>query len=116
VFQDGLGNFGKHGNVYDGFNGGRLGIYLTFGTARKWNHVRRALEAAGMVVKQNAETEGCLTFDSANSKQCRLALKQVGARIRRQAGPPSMAQLALCQAFASRHQAPHPLAVSQSLV
>jgi hypothetical protein len=96
---------GKHGNVCDGFNGGRLGVYLTFGTARKWNHVRRALEAAGMVVKQNTETEGCLTFDLGNGRQCRLALKQVGARIRRQAGPPSMAQLAVRQAFASRHQA-----------
>ena len=86
---------GKHGNVYEGFNCGRLGVCLLFTTVQKWNRVRRALEAAGFTIKQNGYTEGCVTFDPENNKQARLALKVAGAKTRR---TPSAAQLAVLAA------------------
>ena len=33
---------GKHGNVYEGFSCGRLGVCLLFTTVQKWNRVRKA--------------------------------------------------------------------------
>lgn len=95
---------GKRGNVFDGFNGGRLGVCLLFATAHKWNRVRTALQASGFAVRQNGHTEGCATFDPSNKEQARLVLKVVGVRTQRQAIAPSAAQLAARAAFVQRRR------------
>ena len=86
---------GKRGSVYDGFSDGRLGVCVMSTTARKWNRVRQTMEAEGFTIKQNGDTEGGATFDPANSKQARLALKAAGIKTRRTA---SAAQLAVLEA------------------
>jgi hypothetical protein len=88
---------GKHGHVYEGFDSGRLGVCFMFGTPKKWNRVRKSVEAAGMKVTQNAHTEGCATFDPANTTQARLAVKLSGIKTRRIASPAQLAILALAR-------------------
>jgi hypothetical protein len=91
-------------HIYDGFAEGRLGLFVSCDTVRRWNSTKRAMEAAGLVVKQSASTEGCFTFDPTDAKQARLALKTVGARTRREQRAPSAAQMAARQAFANRRR------------
>lgn len=69
-------------------------------TARKWNSVRRTLEAAGMRIKQNGDVDGVALFDPANKAQARLGLKVARVKAKR---VPSSAQLAaIAKATASR--------------
>jgi hypothetical protein len=95
---------GSRGHIYDGFNDDRLGVFVGFPTVRKFNSIRKALEAAGFRVRQAGSTEGCFSFNAGDTRQAHLALKTVGARKRREAKPPSLAQLAARAAFASRRR------------
>lgn len=91
-------------HIYDGFADGRLGLFVSCPTVRRWNSTKKAMEAAGLIVKQSGSTEGCFTFDPTDTKQARLALKKVGARTRREQRAPSVAQLAARKAFADRRR------------
>jgi len=91
-------------HIYDGFADGRLGLFVWLPTARRWNSLRKVLEAAGFTIKQNGSTEGCAIFDPTNAKQARLALKLVGARTRREQRAPSVAQMAARAAFTARRR------------
>jgi hypothetical protein len=82
---------GRSGNVYDGFTS-QLGAYLNFGSARKWNSVKRQLEQVGCAVRQNGDTDGCLTFNPDSEAQARAVIRLVRLKTRR---TPSEAQLAV---------------------
>jgi hypothetical protein len=91
-------------SIFAGYDSGQLGVALLFGTKTKWTYARRKLEAAGFHVRQLGETEGVLTFDSANAQQARLAIKVAGVRTKKNMAPPSAAQLAQRQKFAARRR------------
>ena len=99
-------------NIYDGFQNGMFGLFVSFETARKFTSIRKKLVEAGFQPKQIACTEGCFKFDPENAKQSRLAIKLVGARTRREAKPPSVAQLAAREAFANRRRLPEQASVA----
>jgi hypothetical protein len=73
-------------------------------TRKRWGNIRRKLEAAGFVVRQDADTEGVATFDPANKQQARLALRSVRVKTRRQMACPSLAQLAVRARFAQNRR------------
>lgn len=81
-------------HVYDGFADGRLGICLLFTTKKKWTTTRRMLDLAGCLLKQNGDTEGCLTFDPTNAEQVQAVIKAAGLKPRRAASPAQLAVLA----------------------
>ncbi len=92
-------------HVYDGFGDGRLGVLLSYPTKARWTYAKKKLVALGCVVRQNGDTEGCLTFDPASRSQVRAVLK--AARVypkKRFAVQPSPAQLAARQAFSNRRR------------
>lgn len=81
-------------HVYDGFADDRLGVCLWFRSKRRWNATRRTLELAGCLLKQNSDTEGCLTFDPTNADQVQAVIKAAGLKARRTASPERLALLA----------------------
>jgi hypothetical protein len=81
-------------HIYEGFNDGRLGICLMFKTARKWTATKKILIAAGFIIKQNGDSEGCATFDPSSEAQARLALRVARVKTIRAATPRVMAALA----------------------
>jgi hypothetical protein len=60
---------------------------------RRWSGIRKKCLAAGMILRQNAEDEGALSFDPNNRQQLRLAIKLSGARPKRQLSPEHRAKL-----------------------
>jgi hypothetical protein len=90
---------GKTGHIADGFVAG-FGICAMESTRKRWGNVRRKLETAGFLVRQDADTEGVATFDPANKQQARLALRLIRVKTRRQMVAPSPAQLAVRARFA----------------
>ena len=93
---------GKYSHIFDGYADGRLGVLFVAPTKRHWNNARKKMEAAGLVTKQNGDTEGALSFDPADKAQVRLALKLARVSPRRVATPPSPAQIAAREAFGKR--------------
>jgi hypothetical protein len=87
-------------HIYDGFDDGRLGLSVTLPTQRRWASMKRKLLPAGFIVKQDALTEGCLTFDPTDKAQVRLALRIAGIHARRAA--PSAKQIAARETFLAR--------------
>lgn len=81
-------------HVYDGFADDRLGVCLLFTTKKKRTTTRRMLELAGCLLKQNGDTEGCLTFDPTNAEQVQAVIKVAGLKARRTASPERLALLA----------------------
>jgi hypothetical protein len=63
-------------------------------TAHYWNNAKRAFRAVGMAITQNAECEGCATFDPNNAEQVRVALKYATVKRKRQPSPAQLASLA----------------------
>lgn len=61
-------------HIYDGFAGGRLGLCLTGQDAREWRATKKMLMAAGFQLLQDGDAEGCLSFNSEDDEQSRLAL------------------------------------------
>jgi hypothetical protein len=95
---------GKVGDIFYGYDNGKLGVCIMLDTRKRWNRVRRLFEEAGMVIKQDADTEGVATFDPTDRKQARLALQLARVKTRRNVSAPSPAQLAARQAFADRNK------------
>ena len=85
---------GRAGHIGDGHAEGKFGLYVMYGTPRRWNNVRRKLEASGMTIKQNGEVDGVVVFDSSNRTQTRLALGVARIRTKRTATPAQLASLA----------------------
>lgn len=96
---------GKYSHIFDGYADGRLGVLFVAPTKRHWNNARKKMEAAGLITKQNGDTEGALSFDPVDKAQVRLVLKLTRIRPRRVAAPPSPAQIAAREAFAAKRRA-----------
>jgi hypothetical protein len=60
---------------------------------RRWAGIRKKCLAAGMTLRQDGDDEGAFSFDPANRKQARLAIKVTGARPKRQLSPEHRAKL-----------------------
>lgn len=73
---------GRRGHVFEhGEN--NFGVMLVLTTKKRWNFLKRKLVAAEFRLKQNADTEGSLLFDPADTEKASLALQVVRARFRR---------------------------------
>lgn len=68
---------GRFGHIYEHDEKGQLGVYFEFSTARRWNFARQALVDRKLILRQDAQTEGTMLFDSSNLSQvsaiCRFA-------------------------------------------
>lgn len=60
---------------------GRLALWLTFDTKRKWQAAKKRL---GLEVFIDDDTEGTLLLDPADERGTRLALRLAGIRVKRQ--------------------------------
>ena len=83
---------GKQGQIYE-YDSESLGVMFMPATKqdkwgkwcpKRWGNFRRAGQALGMVVRQNGDSEGCLSINPANKAQARLAIKMAGVRPKRQ--------------------------------
>ena len=81
-----------HSHLYDGFTDGKLGVYLSFSSPKRYGNARRALLVVGCEGKQAADsvrpggeypTDGCLKFDPANDAQAELVVRLAGLKKRR---------------------------------
>lgn len=70
-------------------------------TPRRWAGIRKKCLAAGMILRQNGDGEGALSFDPNNRQQARLAIKIAGVRPKRQLSPEHRAKL-LASGFQKR--------------
>jgi len=79
-------------HVYDGFEDGKLGVYLYFGSPKKYGNARRALLAVGCEGKQGSgnvrpasdyPTDGCLKFDPENADQAQAVIRLAGLKRRK---------------------------------
>jgi hypothetical protein len=78
--DDGTIILGRCGHIYE-YSDTRLGLLYT-SAASGWNARRDAAVEAGMTLLQNGDLEGTLSFDPANPKQAKLAIK-ISSPIRR---------------------------------
>jgi hypothetical protein len=75
---------GKLGHIYEHSEGQLALLFMpTTPRARLWSATKTKGTAVGMVVRQNAESEGTLLFDANSAEQARLAVSFVRARPRR---------------------------------
>jgi hypothetical protein len=99
-----------HNHVYDGFADGKLGVFVSFKTPRKYGSARQALLAAGCEPKQSAgtgkvppgaeyPTEGCFRFDPSNAAQVATVAKVAGLKVQRAASPAMLAALEAARAI-----------------
>jgi len=82
---------GKHGQVYE-YDDTRLSVPFAIPSKtdpcgrwcpKVWNRLRELARQAGMVVTQNGDSEGVLTFDPQDKGQVKLALQIAKTRTRR---------------------------------
>ena len=94
------GSKGKS-HVYE-FDDGVLAVLIMPETdnAHAWSAARAAFIKAGMQVRQNGDCEGTASFDPADKKQMRLALKYAGIRRGRKLSPAQQASLARAREMA----------------
>ena len=59
---------------------------------KTWGNFKRAAAAAGMTLRQNGDSEGCLSFDPEDNEQANLALKIAKVRPKRQRTPEQVAR------------------------
>jgi hypothetical protein len=59
---------------------------------KAWGNFRRAAVAAGMTLRLNGDSEGCLSFDPDNNEQAKLAIKIAQVRPKRQRAPEQVAK------------------------
>jgi len=85
---------GRYGHVYE-YSESELGLLIMPAPehTRYWGHVRRAMLAAGMTVRQDGDHEGAVSFDPSDKKAARLAMKLAGIRRRRTSSPAQLAAL-----------------------
>jgi hypothetical protein len=72
---------GRFGHVYE-HSDTDLGVYLCFGSVRKYNFAAKRLRAHGCIQRQDAETEGTLLFVPTTGMS-RLVLRIAGIKRRR---------------------------------
>jgi hypothetical protein len=65
-----------------------------------WGNFKRAAALIGMVLTQDGDSEGCLSFDPQNAEQVKLAIKIAKVRIRKELSPERKAALAATLAVA----------------
>jgi len=75
---------GKQGQIHE-YSDSELGVMFMMPNTDKepwgrwcpklWGNFRRAAVAAGMIVRQNADSEGCLSFDPRSRAQSKLAIQ-----------------------------------------
>ena len=65
-----------------------------------WGNFKRAAALIGMVLTQDGDSEGCLSFDPQNAEQVKLAVKIAKVRIRKKLSPERKAALAATLAVA----------------
>jgi hypothetical protein len=88
------GQAGCHLYQYSGSELGLMVLSDGEGTRRRrWSGVRKKCLAGGMVLRQNADDEGALSFKPNDRKQAQLAIKVAGARPRRRLSPEHRAKL-----------------------
>ena len=101
---------GRQGQIYE-YGDGELGVMFMSGLCTKmWNKFRTAALAMDMTLRQNGDSEGCLSFDPANDAQAGLAIKIAGVRPKRQVSPGQIArQVATLAKFRSQAKQEHTL-------
>jgi hypothetical protein len=92
---------GRLGQIYEYGDGLLAVMFLPAGqaSARKWAAVKRQAEVVGMTLRQSGDDEGAFTFNPDDPKQCRLALKIAGVKVRRQMSPEQLARLSTFEFF-----------------
>ena len=104
VMRDGRGDpiiLGKQGHLYE-YSATELGVMFMpprtqaepWGRwcPKTWGNFKRAAAAAGMTLRQNGDSEGCLSFAPCNKAQVKLALKIAQVRSKRQRTPEQVAR------------------------
>ena len=92
---------GKQGHLYE-YSATELGVMFMpprtesepWGRwcPKTWGNFKRAAAAAGMTLRQNGESEGCLSFDPKNNEHAKLAIKIAKVRPKRQPTPDQVAR------------------------
>jgi hypothetical protein len=112
---------GRQGQVYE-YSENELGVMYSPGLKnghgigswhpKIWNAFRQGAVSVGMTVRQDGDSEGCLTFDPANPEQARLALKIARVRPKRAVSPErAAAMVATLAKFRSKPKQEASLAV-----
>jgi len=90
---------GKRGDIYE-YSASELGVMFIPNVksprppkTRMWNKFKLEAVAAGMVLRQDGDAEGALSFDPSNETQCLLAIRIAGVRRKRQLSPEQIAKL-----------------------
>src|SRR5262249_45326492 len=60
---------------------------------RTWGNFKRAALAIGMTLRQNGDSEGCLSFDPANDALAKFAIKIAGVRPKRRVSSEAVSRL-----------------------
>jgi hypothetical protein len=120
VMRDGRGDpviLGKQGHLYE-YSATELGVLFMpprtqaehWGRwcPKSWGNFKRAAAAAGMTLRQNGDSEGCLSFDPTNKEQAKLAIKIAQVRPKRQRTPEQVAKF-VAASQAARFKALDPL-------
>ncbi len=89
---------GKQGQIYE-CSDTELGVmFVTDGKKPPrtglWNRFKAACLGVGMTLRQVGDAEGSFTFNPADPKQAKVAIKGIRARVKRQMTPESLARLA----------------------
>jgi hypothetical protein len=78
---------GKHGHLYE-YSPTELGLMILPPDGnprpRLWNSISKECIASGMILRQNGDAEGALSFSPENKEQAKLAIRMAGARPKRQ--------------------------------
>jgi hypothetical protein len=76
---------GRQGQIYEYDENQLAVLFMPPGEPRPrmWTTFKRAAIGLGMVLRQNGDAEGALSFDPANPKQAKLAIKIAGAKRKR---------------------------------
>jgi hypothetical protein len=95
---------GRMGQIYQ-YSENELGVlFMPPGTnsdrygrwcPRTWNRLRKLAVNAGMILRQNADSEGALSFDPKNAEQSKFAIQIAKARPKRVLSPEHREKLAL---------------------
>jgi hypothetical protein len=93
---------GRQGQVFE-YSENELGVMYSPGLKngrgvgswhpKVWNAFRRQAVSSGLTVRQDGDSEGCLSFDPANTEQAHLALKIARVRPKRVLSPEHKARL-----------------------
>jgi len=93
--DDGTDNIiGRFAEIYE-YGDSELALMLCGGPTGtgRWARVLSKSLAAGMIMRQDGDDEGALSFDPADRKQAALAINVTGARPKRQLSPEHKAKL-----------------------